>query len=71
MKKCEVLVERISLTVNKGSVVVVDDKQFEVAKKFLKPLDIIEPKKVEEVETREDKEEVEEEIKTTKKSKKK
>lgn len=71
MKKCEVLVERISLTVNKGSVVIVDDKQFEVAKKFLKPLDIREPKKVEEVETREDKEEVEEEIKTTKKSKKK
>ncbi len=39
MKKCEVLAERISLVVGKGSIVLVNDTQFELAKKFLKPVE--------------------------------
>ena len=35
-KKYEVLVDRISLVVEKGSVVVVDERQYEVARPFLK-----------------------------------
>lgn len=38
MKKCEVIVDRVSLIVNKGSIVEVDDIQFELARQFLKPV---------------------------------
>lgn len=41
-KKCEVLANRLSLVVGKGSVVYVEDRQYEIAKQFLKPLN--EPK---------------------------
>lgn len=37
--KCEVL-ERISITVEKGSIVEVDPRQFEVAKRYLKPVEL-------------------------------
>lgn len=39
MKKCEVLVDRVSLVVGKGSIVYVDDKQYEVARQFIKPVE--------------------------------
>lgn len=39
MKKCEVIVDRVSLVVCKGSIVEVEDRQFEIARKFLKPID--------------------------------
>lgn len=39
MKKCEVLVDRVSLVVGKGSIVLVDDKQYEVARQFIKPVE--------------------------------
>lgn len=72
MKKCEVLVERVSLTVGKGSVVIVDDKQFELAKSFLKPLDIKKEVKQEEVkEIRDLEEPLEEKEVKSKKTKKK
>lgn len=35
-KKYEVLVDRISLVVGKGSIVTVDERQYEVARPFLK-----------------------------------
>lgn len=56
MKKCEVLVDRVSLVVGKGSIVLVDDKQFELARNFLKPVDMpkAEAKKPVEVEVREE-----------------
>lgn len=38
MRKCEVLVERVSLVVGKGSIVVVDEQQYEIARSFLKPI---------------------------------
>lgn len=38
MKKCEVLVDRVSLVVGKGSIVFVDDQQFELARQFIKPI---------------------------------
>ena len=38
LKKCEVLVDRVSLVVGKGSIVLVDDRQFELARAFLKPV---------------------------------
>lgn len=63
MKKCEVLVDRVSLTVGKGSIVMVEDKQYEVARQFLKPLD--------KVVKEEPKEDVEDEIKEEKPKKKK
>ena len=43
MVKCEVIVDRISLVCGKGSVVVIDDKQYELARKFVKPI-VEEPK---------------------------
>lgn len=66
MKKCEVLVDRVSLVVGKGSIVYVDEKQFELARNFIKPL---EKAKVEEPKEEEVKEDVVEE-KPKKKSKK-
>lgn len=39
MRKCEVLAERVSLVVGKGSIVFVDDRQFELARQFIKPVD--------------------------------
>lgn len=39
MIKCEVIVDRASLVVGKGSIVVVDDRQFELARQFLKPVE--------------------------------
>lgn len=38
MKKCEVLAD-CSLVVNKGSVVIVSDQQFELARHLLKPVE--------------------------------
>lgn len=73
-KKCEVIAERVSLVVAKGSVVFVDDRQFEIAKQFLKPLN---EAKVEKpvaddkpavIETREEKP-LEKEVKSKKKKK--
>lgn len=37
-QKYEVIADRISLVVEKGSVVSVDAKQFELAEKYLKPI---------------------------------
>lgn len=39
LKKCEVLVDRCSLVVGKGSIVFVDDRQFELARNFIRPLE--------------------------------
>lgn len=39
MKTCEVTADRVSLICGKGSIVVVDDIQFELAKRFLKPVE--------------------------------
>lgn len=63
MKKCEVLADRISLVVGKGSVVEVDDIQFELARQYLKPIGKVEEKKADKP--------VEEEQAEQKKSKKK
>lgn len=38
MVKCEVIVDRVSLVVCKGSIVLVDEKQFELARQFIKPI---------------------------------
>jgi len=54
MRKCEVLTERVSLIVNKGSIVLVDEKQFELARNFLKPVDIKAEAKPVNVEAREE-----------------
>lgn len=63
MKKCEVIVDAATLVVGKGSVVIVSDKQWELARAYLKPID--EKKAV-----KEEKADVVEEIKEEKKSKK-
>lgn len=39
MRQCEVLADKISITVNKGSIVNVDDLQYELARKHLKPIE--------------------------------
>lgn len=39
MVKCEVLTDT-ALAVKKGSIVLVDEKQFELAKRVLKPVDM-------------------------------
>ena len=39
MIKCEVIVDRVSLVVGKGSIVYVDERQFELAKQFVIPVD--------------------------------
>lgn len=36
--KCEVLVDKITLVVNKGSLVDVDEQQFELARQFIRPV---------------------------------
>lgn len=54
MKKCEVLVDRVSLVVSKGSIVIVDDRQYEIAKGFLKPTEMAKEVKHEVKEVRED-----------------
>lgn len=38
MRKCEVLNDTV-IAVKKGSIVIVEDKQFELAKKHLKPIE--------------------------------
>lgn len=38
-RKCEVT-DRCSLVVGKGSIVFVDDRQFELARRFLKPVEV-------------------------------
>lgn len=38
MVKCEVIVDRVSLVVGRGSIVLVDEKQFELARQFIKPI---------------------------------
>lgn len=54
MVKCEVLVDKVSLVVCKGSIVYVDEKQFELARHLIKPVDM--PKaEVQEVEVAEEK----------------
>lgn len=50
MKKYEVLAERVSLVVGKGSVVLVDDVQAELARQFLKPCEKVEVKEEKPVE---------------------
>lgn len=70
MKKCEVLVDRCSLVVGKGSIVYVDERQFELARNFIKPLG---EEKTKEPKTEKPKEEVKENVveeKPKKKSKK-
>lgn len=63
MVKCEVLADRVCLVVGKGSIVNVDEKQFELARHLIKPVDM--PKaEVQEVEVAEEK------PKRTRKSKK-
>lgn len=52
MKKCEVLVDTV-IRVSKGSIVMVSDKQFELAKSKLKPVEIKKEVKAEVIETRE------------------
>lgn len=47
MIKCEVLVDRVALVVGKGSIVNVDEKQFELARKFIKPINSVSEEKVE------------------------
>lgn len=39
MKKCQVIADRVSLICLNGSIVNVDERQFEIAKRFLKILD--------------------------------
>ena len=46
MVKCEVLATKMSLVVGVGSVVFVDERQFEIAKRYLRP--IVEEQKAEE-----------------------
>ena len=54
MVKCEVLVDKVSLVVCKGSIVYVDEKQFELARHLIKPVDM--PKaEAQEVEVAEEK----------------
>ena len=38
MKKCEVLA-RIGLTVEKGSIVILNDRQYELVRKYVKPVE--------------------------------
>lgn len=73
MKKCEVLCNAV-IAVQKGSIVIVDDRQYEHARRKLKPIE--EVKKVEkpvvkEVETREEKAIETPELPKEKKTKKK
>lgn len=44
MKKCEV-VASATLAVEKGSIVIVSDKQYELARRVLKPVEVAEKKK--------------------------
>lgn len=39
LKKCEVLSDRVSLIVGKGSIVLLDERQFELARRFVKPIE--------------------------------
>lgn len=39
MRKCEVLVERLGLTVHKGSIVNVSDRQFELIKDYVRVIE--------------------------------
>lgn len=64
MKKYEVVAERVSLVIGKGSIVYCDDRQADIAKAFLKELG--ETKKVEKAV-----DETEQEVKIEKKTKKK
>lgn len=50
MRKCEVIVDRLSVVCGKGSVVYVEDRQFEIASRFLKALDVTTEEPVEEAE---------------------
>lgn len=53
MLKCEVLNDTV-IAIKKGSIVIVDDKQFELAKKHLKPIKEEEKKvEVQQIETAE------------------
>ena len=54
MLKCEVLQDTV-LSIGKGSVVLVSEKQFELARKVLKPVEIKTEAKAEAVETRTEK----------------
>lgn len=38
MIKCEVVADRVSLIVHKGSIVLVDEMQYELARQFIKPV---------------------------------
>jgi len=50
--KCEVLVDRVSLVVGKGSIVNIDDRQFELARQFVKPIQIEKPVEAKPVEAK-------------------
>ena len=50
MKKCEVVVDAITIVVGKGSIVNVSEKQYELARAALKPIAAEQPKKPEIVE---------------------
>ena len=39
MKKCEVIADRIGLTVEKGSIVILNDRQYELLRKYVKPVE--------------------------------
>lgn len=39
MVKCEVIADRVSLVVDKGSIVLLDERQFELARQFVKPIE--------------------------------
>jgi len=52
--KCEVLVDRVSLVVDKGSIVNIDEKQFELARQFVKPVQIEKPVEAKPVEAKAD-----------------
>lgn len=58
MRKCEVIAERVTLTVCKGSIVNLDDVQAELARSLVKPVSEAKAEKkveVEETETQEEK----------------
>lgn len=52
MRKAEVLIDCL-LSVKKGSIVIVDDRQFETARRVLKPIEIEAKKEIAEIETAE------------------
>ena len=48
MIKCEVLADKVCLIVEKGSIVYVDERQFELARQFIRPVEKAKAEGVEE-----------------------